>query len=136
MTEYEISTDVFDTYVADFHGTTVALFDYDQEGVPPNTAVCYDCHGVHSIKAPDDPHANLQENLLENCQQCHPDATSNFADSWLGHYRPTLQKYPLIYLVNLFYLIVIPLTIGFFVFMIATDIYRRVREWRAKKKEA
>ncbi|MBE2220625.1 MAG: hypothetical protein IAF02_03745 [Anaerolineae bacterium] len=135
MTEYDISTDVFDTYVADFHGTTVALFDYEHEGVPPNTAVCYDCHGVHSIKAPDDPHANLQENLVENCQQCHPDASANFADSWLGHYRPSLENFPIIYLVNLFYLIVIPFTLVFFIFMIATDIYRRIRE-RGHKKEA
>ena len=26
MQKYGISTDVFDTYVADFHGTTVAIF--------------------------------------------------------------------------------------------------------------
>jgi hypothetical protein len=135
MTEYGISTEVFDTYVSDFHGTTVMLFDYEQEGVPPNTAVCYDCHGVHDIKSPDDPHANLQENLVENCRQCHPDASTNFADAWLGHYRPSLQNFPMIYLVNLFYAIVIPVTLAFFTFMIATDVYRRIRE-RGHKKEA
>jgi len=127
MEKYDISTKVFDTYVSDFHGTTVMLFAHENPDVPPNTAVCYDCHGVHSIKSPSDPEAHLRENLVDNCRQCHPDATSNFAGSWLGHYEPSLQKYPLIYLVDLFYTIVIPLTIGLFLLLVGTDIYRRVR---------
>src|SRR5690606_3598676 len=49
MEEYGISTDVFDTYVADFHGTTVAIFEQTAPHQVPNEAVCYDCHGVHNI---------------------------------------------------------------------------------------
>ena len=135
MDKYDISTQVFDTYVSDFHGTTVMLFDYEHEDVPPNTAVCYDCHGVHNIKSPDDPHADINTNLVEACRQCHPDAKPNFADSWLGHYTPSLEKFPIIFLVDLFYAIVIPITLGFFFFMIATDIYRRIRQ-RIRKNEA
>jgi len=127
MAEYDISTDVFDTYVADFHGTTVMLFDYEHQEALPNTAVCYDCHGVHNIKSPDDPQANLQANLIENCRECHPDAQPNFAGAWLNHYRPSLQHYPLIFLVDLFYKIVIPVTVGFFALMVGSDVYRRVR---------
>jgi predicted CXXCH cytochrome family protein len=132
MTEYDISTDVFETYVADFHGTTVMLFDYEHEDVPPNTAVCYDCHGVHNIQDTDDPNANISANLVENCRQCHPDANTNFAGAWLNHYRPSLQHYPVIFLVDLFYKIVIPVTIGFFGLMIGSDVYRRVRlRWQS-----
>ena len=66
MAKYDISTEVFDTYVADFHGTTVMLFDYEHEGVAPNTAVCYDCHGVHNIKSPSDPDAEIHREPGKN----------------------------------------------------------------------
>jgi hypothetical protein len=127
MAEYDISTDVFDTYVADFHGTTVTLFEHQDPNAETNKAVCYDCHGVHAIKSPEDPEAGIKANLLETCQQCHPDATTNFPDSWTSHFKPSLQNNPLVFLVDLFYKIVIPATVGFFSFMVATDIYRRVR---------
>ena len=127
MNKYEISTEVFDTYVADFHGTTVTLFEHQDPEAETNKAVCYDCHGVHAIMAPDDPEAGIKANLLETCQQCHPDATANFSDSWTSHFQPSLQHNTLVYLVDLFYKIVIPATVGFFGFMVATDIYRRVR---------
>jgi len=127
MEKYDISTDVFETYVADFHGTTVSLFEQQDPTVETNKAVCYDCHGVHNIKAPDDPHAGIKDNLLVTCQECHPDATTNFSDAWTSHFKPSLEHNTLVYLVDLFYKIVIPLTLGFLFFLVFTDIYRRVR---------
>lgn len=127
MDKYEISTDVFATYVADFHGTTVALFEHQDPTAETNKAVCYDCHGVHSIKSPDDPEAGIKTNLLIVCQQCHPDADASFSDAWTSHFKPSLEHNQLVYLVNLFYRIVIPATVGFFGFLVLTDIYRRVR---------
>lgn len=127
MNKYDISTEVFDTYVADFHGTTVTLFEHDDPNAETNKAVCYDCHGVHDIRRPDDPESGIKANLLETCQQCHPDAGANFPDSWTSHFQPSLQHNPLVYLVNLFYQIVIPFTLALFGFLVATDIYRRVR---------
>lgn len=127
MAQYDISTNVFNTYVDDFHGTTVVLFESDDPMVETNKAVCFDCHGVHNIKSPDDPDANLKENLLVTCQQCHPDATDDFSDSWLGHHEPSLTNNPLMWLVQLFYAIVIPTTVGVLGFLVATDVYRKVR---------
>lgn len=127
MAKYDISTDVFETYVADFHGTTVTLFEHEDPSVETNKAVCYDCHGVHDIKRPDDPHAGIKANLLETCQECHPDATANFSDAWTSHFKPSLENNTLVYLVDLFYMIIIPLTIGALGFLIFTDVYRRVR---------
>ncbi len=127
MSEYEISTNVFNTYVADFHGETVTLFEQQDPEVETNKAVCYDCHGVHNILAPDDPHAGIKANLLETCQQCHPDATANFSDAWTSHFQPSLEHNPLVYLVRLFYRIIIPVTVGGLAFLVGTDIYRRVR---------
>ncbi len=128
MAKYDISTQVFQTYVADFHGTTATLFEIHDPDVPTNVAVCYDCHGVHDIRSPDDPHAGIKENILETCQQCHPDASTNFPDAWLNHYQPSLEHHPGVFLVNLFYQLIIPGTVAFLGFLVATDIYRRARE--------
>lgn len=127
MARHDISTDVFDTYVSDFHGTTTLLFDPEHPNADPTKAVCYDCHGVHDIKSPDDPDAGIKQNLLETCQKCHPDASANFPNSWTSHFKPSLQNNTLVYLVELFYRIVIPATVAFLGFLVLTDVYRRVR---------
>jgi predicted CXXCH cytochrome family protein len=127
MKKYDVSTHVFDTYVADFHGTTVTLFERQSPDLPTNKAVCYDCHGVHNMKRADDPESQVfRENLLKTCQRCHPDATENFSATWLSHYEPNLQKYPMVYLVNLFYDIFIPAIIGFMGVVVVLDLSSRV----------
>jgi predicted CXXCH cytochrome family protein len=136
MGQYEISTNVFDTYVADFHGTTVELFEKQSPDHETNKAVCYDCHGVHNILAASDENSQIiKQNLLETCRQCHPDATANFPGSWTSHFEPSPQNNPLIYLVNLFYAILIPLTIGGFLLFIFSDVFRRARNFWRRDKE-
>jgi len=128
MGRYDISLEVFDTYVADFHGTTVTLFEYqDDPDLQINVALCSDCHGVHAIMRADDPHAGISENLLVTCQECHPTATANFPAAWTSHHQPSLEHNVLTYLVITFYQIFIPLVLGFLGFLVLTDIYRRVR---------
>ncbi|MFO7635555.1 MAG: cytochrome c3 family protein [Caldilinea sp.] len=136
MNKYNISTDIFDTYVADFHGTTVTLFEHQSPDEETNKAVCYDCHGVHNIlPATDENSQIIKANLLVTCQQCHPDANENFPDSWTSHYKPSLEHNPLVYFVDLFYMIVIPATVGGFMLFIGSDIFRRVRERFQRKPE-
>ena len=131
MDKYGVSTDVFDTYVADFHGTTVTLFENGAPGEGTNKAVCYDCHGVHNILPTTDENSQvIKENLLATCRQCHPDATANFPDSWTSHFKPSIEHNPLVYLVDLFYAIVIPLTVGGFMLFIGTDVFRRFKDRR------
>ncbi|MEW5986759.1 MAG: cytochrome c3 family protein [Chloroflexota bacterium] len=127
MAEYEISTDVFETYVDDFHGTTVTLFEQQDPTVETNKAVCYDCHGVHNIHQPDDPQAGIKANLLATCQQCHPDASENFPDAWTSHFRPSLEHNPLVFLVDQFYVVFVPSVVGFLTLLVLTDVYRRLR---------
>ena len=113
MEEYGISTKVFETYVADFHGTTVMLFQRFAPGQEANTPVCVDCHGVHAIRPPDDPESTVfQANLLRTCQRCHPSATEAFPSSWLSHYSPEPGKATIVFLVQLFYKVLIPVVIG------------------------
>jgi predicted CXXCH cytochrome family protein len=130
MDKYGISTNVLNTYLADFHGTTVELFAKQSPDQATNKPVCYDCHGVHNIKSTRDPTSTVstQENLLNTCRKCHPDATTaSFTAAWMSHYQAGPDKYPLVYYVNLFYWVVIPLTIGALLVFVASDVFRRLR---------
>ena len=126
MHKYGLSTQVLNTYVADFHGTTVVLFDKTYPDQPTNKPVCTDCHGVHDIVRADDPKKGLsvRENLLSRCQTCHPDATANFPDAWMSHYIPSTEKYPMVYYVNLFYKFFIPAVLGPMLILVVMDFGR------------
>lgn len=132
MDKYGISTDVFKTYLSDFHGRTVELFRRQDTGIASNKAVCFDCHGIHNIRRPDDPLSTVYpDNLQHTCQQCHQDATVRFPDAWLSHYVPTWERTPALFAVNWFYRILITGTIGAFVGYIALDVGKH---WRDKRK--
>jgi nitrate/TMAO reductase-like tetraheme cytochrome c subunit len=134
MNEYGISTDVFETYVADFHGTTVILFEDLAPDQETNKPVCIDCHGVHGIRSEDDPESGVfLANLLRTCQRCHPDATENFPTSWLSHYKPEPGIASVVWLVDLFYKIFIPLVIGGMLFYIALHLIGWVRRRGARR---
>lgn len=128
MEKYDISTNVLSTYLADFHGTTVTLFQKTAPGQVTNKPVCYDCHGIHDIRHVDDPQKGLQikQNVLVTCQKCHPDATVDFPDSWLSHYEPSAEKNPLVYWVNVFYQLLIPGVIGAMLIFVLADAGRRI----------
>ncbi|MGD2057358.1 MAG: cytochrome c3 family protein [Anaerolineales bacterium] len=129
MSKYGLSTDVLNTYVSDFHGTTVTIFRKVTPDAATNKAVCYDCHGVHDIRRVDDPQKGLQvrENLLARCQVCHPDATADFSDSWLSHYIPSPERNALVYYVNLFYKFFIPGVLGGMGVLVALDASWQIR---------
>jgi hypothetical protein len=135
MEKYGISTNVFNSYVSDFHGTTV-IFEQQFPGQETNKPVCIDCHGVHNMKKVDDAESQvIQENLITTCQRCHPDASPNFAEAWLGHYQPNLDRFPIVYLVDLFYKIFIPAVLGFMILFVFGDATRRLINRRREKKD-
>jgi len=124
MDKYGISTNVLNTYVADFHGTTVTLFEKQSPDAETNKPVCFDCHSVHDISRVDDPESGIQmkENLLVRCRECHPDANSNFPSAWMSHYIPSPDKYSLVYYVDLFYKVFIPVVLGGMAGLVALDV--------------
>ncbi len=138
MDKYGISTNVVNTYVADFHGATVKLFEEQYPDQPTNKAVCTDCHGVHDIAKTSNPATGIamQENLLTKCQRCHPGATANFPAAWMSHYEPSPEHYPIVYYVNLFYKFFIPTVLGGMTFFVLTDIYRRIVNRKKGQKHA
>jgi hypothetical protein len=85
--------------------------------------VCFDCHGVHDIKSADDPEKGLQvkQNMLAACQKCHPDANESFSTSWLSHYIPSPEKYPVVFYVDLFYKFFIPTVLGGMAILVILD---------------
>jgi hypothetical protein len=92
-----------------------------------DTAVCVDCHGVHDMQSVDDPESRvIQANVLETCQRCHPNATTDFPASWLGHYQPDPDQTPIVYFVDLFYKILIPAVLGAMVVFNLTDLGRSI----------
>ncbi len=56
MQKYGLSTNVMQTYLADFHGMTASL---QKNGAEPDggrvVALCIDCHGVHDITKTEGP---------------------------------------------------------------------------------
>jgi hypothetical protein len=130
MDKYGISTQVLNTYVADFHGTTINIFEKESPDAQTNKPVCYDCHGVHDIQNVNDPVKGLavKENLLARCQVCHPGATANFPTAWLSHYIPSPEKTPAVYFVNLFYKFFIPGVLGSMAILVVLDISSVLRK--------
>lgn len=133
--KYDLNPLVFETYVADFHGTTVTLFEEISPDQKTNKPVCIDCHGVHDIRRTDDPESRvIQENLLTTCQRCHPDASDDFPGAWLSHYQPSWDKTPIVASVDLFYRIFIPATVfGMLVFLIPDSLQRIRRKFTRQK---
>lgn len=137
MDKYGISTQVLNTYVADFHGTTVTLFQKESPDAETNKPVCFDCHGVHDITRTDDPQKGLllEQNILKRCQVCHPSATANFSAAWMSHYIPSPDKYPVVYFVNVFYQIFIPAVLGSMAILVVLDISSIARRKLRKPKD-
>ena len=50
---------------------------------------------------------------------------TTFTDAWLSHYEPSPRAFPIVYYVNLFYILFIPVVLGGMLFFVLTDIYRR-----------
>jgi hypothetical protein len=122
MDPYGISTQVVETYVADFHGTTVTLFGDQSSDQVISQAVCIDCHGIHDIKAVDDPASPvIRKNLLVTCRQCHPNASEHFTDAWASHYIPSPKHNVLVYNVYIFYAMLLGTTGVLFVLAVSLD---------------
>jgi hypothetical protein len=134
MEKYKVSTEVLRTYVSDFHGSTVTLFQRRHPDQMTNKPVCYDCHGIHDIASKNDPKKGLQvkANLLHTCQKCHPDAGASFPDAWLSHYVPTRDRNPVVYWARAAYGVLIPGTIGGMLLFVGSDIVRRRLDRRKK----
>ena len=126
--KYGLSTDVVKTYLSDFHGVTLGFYKKQREELykPARPiAVCNDCHGTHNIVSTVSAGpTSVKKNLVRRCQKCHKDATEEFPNAWLFHYKPSFSKFPMIFVVNSIYRIFIPIMWAGFVLQILLHIWR------------
>jgi cytochrome c553 len=116
---------VYETYISEFHGVTTTLYRLTTPVSPSPAATCYDCHGVHDIRAADDPASRVHpSNILATCRTCHPQAGRYFATAWTEHRTPGPDAAPLVYYVQVFYRILIPSVVGFLAVLTVLDLGR------------
>jgi hypothetical protein len=134
--KYGMNSDVYFTYIHDVHGSTAILIKPGARRPAVDTPVCVDCHGFHYILPPSDPASRVSDqNRLVTCQRCHPEATANFANAYLGHQVPGPKRTPFVFAVGIFYLIVIPSVLGAMVIYNLADIRHRLAGRFRKSKE-
>ncbi len=97
-------------------------------------ANCSSCHGFHKVLPSSDPNSTVHtKNLPQTCGNCHPGAGSRFAISPIhvseGGDEPWQTRYP-----RLFYLFVIPLTIGLMLLHNGGDWIRKFRALRLQPR--
>lgn len=133
MGKYGLSVDVVKTYLSDFHGVTLGLYQKEQEEGQRRyrperpMAVCTDCHGTHAIAAVSGSGIQvLKKTLQKRCQTCHSNATENFPDAWLSHYRPSFTNAPVVFIVEQFYKIMMPLIVVGLLFQVFLQIWRYI----------
>lgn len=133
MSAHEVSADVYQTYLADYHGTTIEFYRDTSPDTWRFEAVCSDCHGSHAVNGPEVAKSSVAPaNLTATCQKCHHDATASFTTAF-GHYRPartpvSSAETPLIFWVKLFYQVLTPVILGAMVGYIALDLRHRAKQ--------
>jgi predicted CXXCH cytochrome family protein len=122
---------VYQTYQAEFHGVTTRLYRLVTPLAPSPAAVCYDCHTAHSVRRVADPASAVSPaNLLATCRRCHTAAGRFFATGWTEHKTPSLRDATLVFMVQVFYWVLIPGTVGVLALLTALDLWHfAVRKW-------
>jgi cytochrome b subunit of formate dehydrogenase len=117
-------TENFKSYQDTYHGQVTSLgFAY--------TAKCFDCHGNHGIKRVKDPASTVHpDHRLQTCQKCHANATQGFVTFQPHANTHDFQRYPLMWIVSKFMLVLI---IGVFAFFWTHSALWFYREYKDRK---
>ncbi len=120
---FGLPTDRLTSFDSSFHGLAARAGSQ-------TVASCASCHGHHDVLPSSDPHSRTHpDRLPETCGKCHPGAGERFALGPIhviaGGEEPELAR-----LVRVFYLIVIPLTIGLMFLHQAGDWVRKLFKLR------
>jgi len=125
MSKYGLSADVYSLYKLSWHGVDVSVYKAKWPTIWHDSAVCSDCHGIHDIRATNDPQSKVNpKNLLTTCQQCHPTAGPNWTDAWTGHNKISLERTPALFYVEKFYSSFTPFVLWVCVIYVALQIIR------------
>lgn len=99
---------LYDTYRKSYHGQVNQLGS-------TRAARCSDCHGAHDILPTSDPNSRLHaDHRVQTCAQCHAGATPRFAEFHAHADYRDRERFPLLYGVWLYFIIVMSSAFGFF----------------------
>ncbi len=108
------------TFDASYHGLASASGSQ-------TVANCASCHGVHNILPSSDPKSMVSaKNLPHTCGQCHPGAGTRFAIGPVHMVEGGAKEPPAMRYVRMFYLLVIPGTIGLMILHNGGDWLRKL----------
>ena len=112
------------TYSDTYHGQ-VNMLGYAY------TAKCFDCHGFHGIQRVNDPRSTVHpDNRLHTCQKCHTNATPGFVTFQPHANTHDFERYPYMWVVSKFMLVLIIGVFAFFWTHSALWFYREYRDRR------
>lgn len=125
MRKFGLPQDRLTSFDASFHGLA-------GKSGSQTVANCASCHGVHNILPSSDPKSMVSaKNLATTCGKCHPGAGERFAIGTIhiaeGGQEPAPVRYA-----RLFYLSVIPVTIGLMLLHHGGDWVRKLLRYRLK----
>ncbi|HEX3985060.1 MAG TPA: cytochrome b/b6 domain-containing protein [Acidobacteriaceae bacterium] len=121
MAGFNLPQDRVPTYEDSYHGLAA------HEG-RQTVANCASCHGVHDIYPSSDPRSTVNRaNLSKTCGQCHTDAGRRFAIGPVHAFSSSTPGGRILDYVRIFYLIVIPVTLGLMLLHNLIDWRRKAR---------
>ncbi len=127
MAKYNLPSDVYSIYSTSWHGVEVSVYKARWPTIWHDTAVCTDCHGVHTILKTDDPRSSVNPaNLLATCQKCHPTAGPNWTGAWTGHNKISLEKTPFLFYTEAFYSSFTPVVSWLLIIYVVLQIIRAI----------
>ncbi len=101
-------SELYATYRRSYHGQATRL-GYTRG------ARCSSCHGSHDILPVANPASRLSdENRVETCRKCHPDATATFTEFHAHADYRDRQKYPILWGVWMYFVVMMSFAFGFF----------------------
>ena len=117
---YNLPSDRVPTFADSYHGLAA------REG-SQTVANCASCHGVHNIFPTSDPRSTVNPaNLAHTCGACHPGAGKTFAIGPVHVQPESRAESPAVRIIRHFYLVMIPLAIGFMFFHQLIDFLRKL----------
>jgi cytochrome b subunit of formate dehydrogenase len=117
--KFGMPSDRLVSFDASFHGLAA-------KAGSQTVANCASCHGVHNILPSSDPNSTVSpKNLPKTCGRCHPGAGERFAIGQVHLVEGKSEPAPLRW-VRIFYLTLIPITLGLMLIHNAGDWVRKL----------
>jgi formate dehydrogenase gamma subunit len=129
MARFNVPASRVPTYEDSYHGLA-------SNAGQQTVANCASCHGVHNIFPSRDPRSTVNKaNLGATCGKCHPDAGQRFTIGTVHTLPATTAGGRTLNFVKAFYLLAIPLILGFMIVHNALDWWRKARRILAQYRE-